>query len=56
VIKKVSIIVEERRNYDSQAARAYLLDTLPPERVLVVDTDAYPASDVAQQIADWIEL
>lgn len=54
VIKKVSIIVEERRNYDSQAARAYLLDSLPPGRVLVIDTDAYPPSDVAHQIAVWL--
>ncbi len=54
VIKKVSIIVEERRNYDSRAALAYLLNTLPPGRVLVVDTAAYPARVVAQQIAAWL--
>mgnify|MGYP005860278063 FL=1 len=55
VIKKVSIIVEERRNYDSQAARAYLLDSLPSNRVLVVDTEAHRPEVVAEQIAAWLK-
>jgi hypothetical protein len=54
VIKKVSIIVEERRNYDSQAARAYLLDSLPSNRILVVDTEAHRPEVVAAQIAAWL--
>ena len=54
LLQKVSIIVEERRNYDPDAARQHLLDTLPAGRVLVVDTAAYPAQAVANQVADWL--
>lgn len=55
VVKKVSIIVEERRNYDSNMARIYLSHTLPPGRVLVADTAAHWAGAVAKQIADWLK-
>ncbi len=55
VIQKLSIIVKERCNYDSAAARAYLLNTLPPERVLAVDTSTQSAEAVAQQIAIFLK-
>ncbi len=54
VIKKVSIIVEERRHYDSQAARAYLLNSLPRDRVLAIDTETRRPEVVAEQIAAWL--
>lgn len=55
IIKKVTIIVEERRNYDSNTARIYLTNTLPPRRLLVVDTARQWASTVAKEIARWLE-
>ncbi len=55
IVEKVSIIVEERRNYDSAAARAYLASTLPPERLFVIDTSLHPAPAVAEQVARWLE-
>lgn len=54
VVKKVAIIVEERRNYDSTAARRYLAQTLPHSRALVVDTAARPVEDVARTAAQWL--
>jgi dephospho-CoA kinase len=55
VFKKASIIVEERRNYDSSAARVYLTRTLPRQQVLVIDTAAYPPEAVVEQITKWVE-
>ena len=55
VVKKVSIIVEERRNYDPSAARVYLRHSLPPERVLVADTSAQSAQAVADRVKSWLE-
>jgi len=54
IIKKTTIIVEERRNYDSQAAKAYLNQHLPPQRVLMVDTSIRPPAEVAKQIKEFI--
>jgi hypothetical protein len=54
LVQKLIIIVKERRNYDSRAARDYLTNILPPQRVLLVDTSQQPAQMVAQQIADWL--
>ncbi|MFN8459766.1 MAG: ATPase [Anaerolineae bacterium] len=54
VVQKLSIIVKERRNYDSGAARAYLVKTLPPERVLVVDTSTQSAEAAAQKVAVYL--
>jgi hypothetical protein len=54
VVKKVSIIVEERRNYDSRATREYLAQTLPPKRALVIDTSALPPDAVAKQVKGWL--
>lgn len=54
VVQKISIIVKERRNYDSSAARAYLSRTLSPEQMLVIDTAAFSPPAVAAQIAAWL--
>lgn len=54
VVEKLSIIVKERRNYDSAAARDYLSVHLDPNRLLVVDTVRRPAEDVAAQAAEWL--
>ncbi len=54
VLKKMTIIVEERRNYDPSAARVHLSRLLPPERALVVDTAAYTAEEVAERIVNWL--
>lgn len=55
VVQKISIIVKERRNYDSSTARVHLTHVLPPQQVLVVDTASYPARVVAEKIAHWLE-
>jgi hypothetical protein len=55
VIQKAAIIVEERRNYDSSAARIYLTNALPPEQVLVLDTTALAPPQVAASIAQWCD-
>jgi hypothetical protein len=54
VVEKLSIIVKERRNYDSAAARDYLSARLDPNRLLVVDTARRPAEDIAAQAAEWL--
>jgi dephospho-CoA kinase len=54
VAKKVAIIVEERRNYDSNMARIYLSHTMPPNRVLVIDTAYHWANAVARRMAHWL--
>lgn len=55
VIQKISIIVKERRNYDSSTARVHLTRSLPPQRVLVIDTASHSAGVVAEKIAHWLE-
>jgi hypothetical protein len=55
LLQKVSIIVKERRNYDSEAAGAYLRQHWPRERVLIVDTAARPAEALAEQVAAWLK-
>lgn len=55
VIQKISIIVKERRNYDSNTARVHLVHTLPAQRVLVVDTATHSPPAVAQKIAVWLK-
>jgi guanylate kinase len=55
VVKKSSIIVEERRNYDSSAARVFLRHRLPPDQVLVVDTSVQSAQAVADQVKSWLK-
>ena len=54
VVKKVSIVVEERRNYDPHRARAFLREKLPPEYVLVVDTATRSPRGVAEQVQKWL--
>lgn len=54
VVQKLSIIVKERRNYDSGAARDYLVSTLPSSRVLVIDTSVHSAEAAARQVIDWL--
>jgi len=50
---KLQIVVEERRNYDPQAAIAYLRHHAP-ERALIIDTTKAAPEAVAQQILDWV--
>jgi hypothetical protein len=54
VVQKISIIVKERRNYDSSTARVYLSHTLPPAKVLVVDTAMHSPHTVAEKVAAWL--
>jgi hypothetical protein len=54
VVQKISIIVKERRNYDSSTARVYLTHTLPPSKVLVVDTAAHSPHAVAERVSTWL--
>jgi hypothetical protein len=53
-VKKATIIVGEQRNYDPNAAREFLGQTLPPERVLVVNTANRSPHAVAQQVENWV--
>lgn len=54
ILKKVAIIVEERRNYDSRVARDYLVQSLPPRQLLVIDTTTMPPEEVVAQIRQWV--
>lgn len=56
IVQKLSIIVKERRSYDSGAARDYLINALPSSRVLLIDTSIHSAQTSAQQIVDWLAL
>jgi hypothetical protein len=56
VVKKASIIVEERRNYDSYAARAYLTSSLTCKQVLVIDTARQPPEAVTKQVMEWLNI
>ena len=53
VIEKVTILVEERRNYDSREAAEYLEAELPAERILQIDTSSVRPGRVASLIAEW---
>lgn len=50
---KLQIVVEERRNYDPQAAIAYL-KTNVAARTLLIDTTRVTAAEAAQQVVDWV--
>ncbi len=50
---KLAIVIEERRNYDPQAAIA-ILQRNAAARTLHIDTTQVAAVDAAQQIAEWI--
>jgi hypothetical protein len=56
VVRKASIIVEERRNYDSSTARVYLSSSLPRKQVLVMDTATQPPEAVAKQVLEWLDI
>jgi hypothetical protein len=50
---KLQIVVEERRNYDPQAAIAYL-KAHAPDRTLLIDTTQVAARVAAQQVVEWL--
>jgi hypothetical protein len=54
ILKKVAIIVEERRNYDPEVSRDFLIRTLPPRRVLTIDTTTAPLQGVVERIRAWL--
>ncbi|MCB0211723.1 MAG: AAA family ATPase [Anaerolineae bacterium] len=54
VVKKAALIVKERQNYDSQAARAFLTQHLPANRVLVIDTAAHAPAAIVEHIKPWL--
>lgn len=51
---KLQIVVEERRNYDPQAAATYL-SRHAPTRTLIIDTTLAAPDAVVQQIVDWVQ-
>lgn len=51
---KLQIVVEERRNYDPQAAIAHLR-AHAAARTLIIDTTAVTAAAAAQQIVEWVQ-
>ncbi|MEZ4729520.1 MAG: AAA family ATPase [Caldilineaceae bacterium] len=50
---KLQIVIEERRNYDPQAALTYLTQQVAL-RTLVIDTTITSPDAAAQQIVDWV--
>jgi AAA domain len=54
ILKKVAIIVEERRNYDPEVSRDYLVRTLAPRRVLTIETTTTPPAGVVERIRGWL--
>lgn len=54
VVKKSSIIVEERRNYDPTLTRIYLQQNVPPNRALIIDTEQHSAAAVAELVRGWL--
>ena len=54
VVKKTSIIIKERRNYNPDAARVHLQHTVPPARLLTVDTDQHSAAAVTDLVNSWL--
>lgn len=53
IAARAAVLVEERRNYDPDAAVAALRERLGPERLLVLDTAALDPASVAEAIARW---
>ncbi len=51
---KLKIVVEERRNYDPDAALA-ALQTLAPSRTLMVDTTAHSPNQAAGMMAEFLQ-
>jgi hypothetical protein len=54
VVKRATVIVEERRNYDPITTRAYLTSNLSPEQVLIIDTATQPPEAVTAQATEWL--
>lgn len=54
ILKKVAIIVEERRNYEPEISRDYLIQTLPPRRVLSIDTTTTTPQGAVERIRAWL--
>jgi ribose 1,5-bisphosphokinase PhnN len=52
---KAAIIVKERLNYDSLAARDFLRQNLPPGQVCVIDTATTAPDSAAATVKQWIE-
>lgn len=48
------IIVEEQRNYDSEAAIEYLEGHVRPACLRVVDTETLGPSEVTELVAQWL--
>ncbi|WP_237724778.1 AAA family ATPase [Deinococcus alpinitundrae] len=53
ILAKTRIVLTEKLNYDPAAACTFLL-TLPPERVLDLDTAALSPLEVARRIRSWL--
>ena len=54
VVKKAALIVKERQNYDSQAARSFLTQHLQANRVLMIDTAANAPAAIVERIKPWL--
>jgi hypothetical protein len=53
-VKKIKIIVEERRNYDPDAARIFLTRSQHSHPVLRIDTATHAIEEVVGQMAEWL--
>ncbi|WP_420596456.1 ATPase [Deinococcus sp.] len=54
ILTKTRIVISERQNYDPAAARALLL-TLPPWRVLDIDTAQTAPPEVTARVSSWLD-
>jgi hypothetical protein len=54
VLAKAAIIIKERRNYDSNAARSYLVHALPASQVLGLDTSTQTAQEATRRVVEWL--
>ncbi|PYE53255.1 AAA family ATPase [Deinococcus yavapaiensis] len=50
---KTRIVVTERRNYDPEAT-VRVLEGLPSERALILDTVRYDAREIARRVMEWL--
>lgn len=53
IVAKTKIVLSERQNYDPAAARDFLL-SLPPERLLDLDTNMLLPAEVARRVGAWL--
>ena len=54
VVKRATVIVEERRIHDPTTTRAYLTSNLSPEQVLIIDTTTQPPEALTAQATEWL--